>query len=63
VIKYCKFEENAFEKYRAVYRVEDLPVKAVAFIATLIVTISTADLITCCSNMFPAHRLLSSMDC
>jgi hypothetical protein len=45
------------------YRVEDLPVKAVAFIATLIVTISTADLIACCSIMFAAHRLLSSLDC
>jgi len=61
MIKYCKFEENVYGKY--VHRLEDLPLIVVAFIATLIMIISTADPITCCSNMFPALNLLSSPDC
>jgi hypothetical protein len=61
MIKYCKSEGNVYEKY--VHRLEDLPLRAVAFIATLIMSISTADPITCCSNMFPALRLLSLTDC
>ena len=45
------------------YCVEYLPLLAVAFIATLIVRISTADLITLCSNMFPEPILLSLLEC
>ena len=57
VIKYYKFEENVYGKY--VHRLEDLPFSVVAFIATLIVIISTADPITCRKNMFTVLKLLS----
>jgi hypothetical protein len=48
--------------WKNMYSVRDIPVKEVAFVATQSMSVSTAALITCCSNMATAHKLLCPLE-